>query len=106
MSDIAEYTITAPPTRRDELARLSAERSHAARSQSAVAVLIPCFNEETAIGKVIDDFRTALPDATVYVYDNNSTDRTMDVAKARGAVVRSRVSAGQRSCDQTYVRRC
>ena len=40
-----------------------------------IAVLIPCYNEETTIGKVIDDFKVALPEATIYVYDNNSTDQ-------------------------------
>jgi glycosyltransferase involved in cell wall biosynthesis len=53
-----------------------------------VAVLIPCRNEETAIGKVVSDFRRALPDAIVYVYDNNSTDHTILEARAAGAVVR------------------
>lgn len=52
------------------------------------AVLIPCYNEEAAIGQVVSDFRRALPDAVVYVYDNNSSDRTVDVARAAGAVVR------------------
>lgn len=52
------------------------------------AVLIPCYNEEAAIGTVVKDFRAALPDATVYVYDNNSRDRTVEVARAAGAVVR------------------
>ncbi|CAK0772053.1 dolichol-phosphate hexosyltransferase [uncultured Gammaproteobacteria bacterium] len=55
---------------------------------TSVAVLIPCFNEEAAIGKVVADFRAALPQATVYVYDNNSTDNTMERARAAGAVVR------------------
>lgn len=53
-----------------------------------VAVLIPCYNEETAIAAVVRDFRAALPDATVYVYDNNSSDRTVEVALAAGAAVR------------------
>jgi glycosyltransferase involved in cell wall biosynthesis len=53
-----------------------------------IAVLVPCLNEEAAIGKVVSDFRAALPSATVYVYDNNSTDRTAEVAAAAGAVVR------------------
>ncbi|MBB3267388.1 glycosyltransferase involved in cell wall biosynthesis [Azospirillum sp. OGB3] len=53
-----------------------------------VAVLIPCYNEEAAIAAVVRDFRAALPDATVYVYDNNSSDRTVEVARAAGAVVR------------------
>lgn len=53
-----------------------------------VAVLIPCFNEEGTIGKVVRDFRRALPTAQIHVYDNNSTDRTAERARAAGAVVR------------------
>jgi glycosyltransferase involved in cell wall biosynthesis len=53
-----------------------------------IAVILPCFNEAAAIGKVVADFRAALPAATVYVYDNNSTDATADLARAAGAVVR------------------
>ena len=52
-----------------------------------IAVLIPCLNEERTVGKVIDDFRAALPSATIYVYDNNSTDRTAAVAGEHGAQV-------------------
>ena len=52
------------------------------------AVLIPCYNEEITIGKVIDDFHAALPLAEVYVYDNNSTDKTSQVAIEHGATVR------------------
>ena len=53
---------------------LAARRGVARRQR--VAVLVPCFNEEAAIAKVVGDFRAALPEATIYVYDNNSTDRT------------------------------
>lgn len=53
-----------------------------------LAVIIPCFNEALCIAQVIRDFRTALPGADIYVYDNNSTDRTSDVARAEGAIVR------------------
>ena len=53
-----------------------------------IAVLVPCFNEEVSIPQVVADFRAALPDATVYVYDNNSRDRTVDRAREAGAVVR------------------
>ena len=60
-----------------------------------IAVLIPCYNEEAAIGKVVEDFRAALPDAIVYVYDNNSKDRTVEVARAAGAVVRSEPLQGK-----------
>jgi glycosyltransferase involved in cell wall biosynthesis len=53
-----------------------------------LAVLIPCYNEEKAIGAVVRDFRAALPGAAIYVYDNNSSDRTIEVARAAGAIVR------------------
>ena len=53
----------------------------------SVAVLIPCFNEEAAIAKVVSGFRSALPAADIFVYDNNSTDRTCDVAASAGAIV-------------------
>ena len=53
-----------------------------------VAVLIPCRNEESTIGKVVSDFLCILPAATVYVYDNNSTDKTVEKAALAGAVVR------------------
>lgn len=53
-----------------------------------VAVLIPCYNEALTVGKVIDVFRAALPGATIYVYDNNSTDDTAAIAREHGAVVR------------------
>jgi glycosyltransferase involved in cell wall biosynthesis len=53
-----------------------------------VAVLVPCYNEEAAIAKVVTDFRAALPKATIYVYDNNSHDQTMARAAHAGAVVR------------------
>jgi len=62
---------------------------------SNVAVLIPCYNEETAIGKVVGDFRQALPQATIYVYDNNSRDRTAEVARAAGAIVRTETLQGK-----------
>ena len=52
-----------------------------------IAVLIPCYNEEQTIAKVVGDVRKALPEAVVYVYDNNSTDRTVALAEAAGAVV-------------------
>lgn len=52
-----------------------------------VAVLIPCFNEATTIGKVVSDFRRALPDALIAVYDNNSSDRSVELAEMAGAAV-------------------
>jgi glycosyltransferase involved in cell wall biosynthesis len=65
-----------------------AEQFGLSTSQPRVAVLIPCHNEEAAIGKVVADFQLALPTAVVYVYDNNSTDHTMLEARAAGAMVR------------------
>jgi glycosyltransferase involved in cell wall biosynthesis len=56
---------------------------------TTIAVLLPCYNEEAAIAATVAGFRAALPDATVYVYDNNSRDRTAEVARAAGAVVRT-----------------
>ncbi|RZM06143.1 MAG: glycosyltransferase, partial [Sphingomonas sp.] len=55
----------------------------------SIAVLLPCYNEEAAIAQTVAGFRAALPDARIYVYDNNSKDRTVEVAKAAGAIVRS-----------------
>ncbi len=63
--------------------------------QVAVAVLVPCYNEERAIANVVADFRAALPDAAVYVYDNNSTDRTVEAARGAGAVVRRETYQGK-----------
>ncbi len=60
-----------------------------------IAVLVPCYNEETAIAAVVRDFRAALPGAIVYVYDNNSRDRTVDVAREAGAVVRTEPRQGK-----------
>jgi len=53
-----------------------------------IAVLVPCYNEEGAIAQVVRDFKVALPSAVIYVYDNNSSDQTIQVAQAAGAVVR------------------
>jgi glycosyltransferase involved in cell wall biosynthesis len=60
-----------------------------------IAVLVPCYNEELAIDKVVRDFRAALPSATVYVYDNNSSDRTVEVAASAGALVRTEPLQGK-----------
>jgi glycosyltransferase involved in cell wall biosynthesis len=59
-----------------------------------VAVLVPCYNEERAIAKVVADFPAALPEASVYVYDNNSTDGTIATAKVAGAIVRRETHQG------------
>jgi glycosyltransferase involved in cell wall biosynthesis len=60
-----------------------------------IAVLIPCHNEEAAIGKVVRDFRAALPQAHIFVYDNNSTDATIEEARRAGAIVRSEPLRGK-----------
>jgi len=60
-----------------------------------IAVLLPCYNEEAAIAQTVAGFRAALPDAAIYVYDNNSADRTREVAAAAGAIVRSERMQGK-----------
>ena len=60
-----------------------------------IAVLIPCYNESLTIAKVVADWKAALPEATVYVYDNNSTDGTADIARAAGAEVRYEYQQGK-----------
>jgi glycosyltransferase involved in cell wall biosynthesis len=69
--------------------------AEATARQHEIAILVPCFNEEFTIGQTVSAFREALPPATVYVYDNNSTDRTIEVARAAGAVVRSEARQGK-----------
>src|SRR5205807_672045 len=64
-------------------------------SSIRIAVLVPCFNEEAAVATVVADFRKALPSAEIFVYDNNSTDRTIAVARAAGAQVRSERRQGK-----------
>ncbi len=63
--------------------------------QPRIAVLLPCYNEEAAIAQTVAGFRAALPDAVIYVYDNNSSDRTREVAAAAGAVVRTERMQGK-----------
>jgi len=88
--------ISMPPSAASRLSGAALEWStRAAPRHPSIAVLIPCYNEEAAIGKVIGDFREALPDATIYVYDNNSSDRTTAVARASGAVVRTETLQGK-----------
>ena len=59
------------------------------------AVLIPCYNEELTVTKVVEDFKRYLPDADIYVYDNNSTDRTFELATKAGAIVRKEFRQGK-----------
>ncbi len=77
---------------------MSSNEPHAgsmAVSQFQTAILVPCYNEERAVAKVVADFRAALPDAAIYVYDNNSTDRTVEAARQAGAVVRREAYQGK-----------
>lgn len=60
-----------------------------------IAVLIPCYNESKTIEKVIKDFREVLPDAKIYVYDNNSTDGIDEIARRNGAIVRYEYQQGK-----------
>src|SRR5204862_4064354 len=64
-------------------------------TQPRIAVLLPCYNEEAAIGATVAGFRAALPSATIYVYDNNSSDRTREAAAEAGAIVRSERQQGK-----------
>jgi glycosyltransferase involved in cell wall biosynthesis len=66
-----------------------------AQQKLRVAVLLPCYNEEAAVAQTVAGFRAALPDAAIYVYDNNSSDRTREVAAAAGAIVRSEKMQGK-----------
>lgn len=60
-----------------------------------IAILVPCYNEEQTIGKVIRDFKCEVPSAEIYVYDNNSSDKTFEIAKSAGAVVRREFKQGK-----------
>ena len=86
MSDLLER-----PARAGAAPRTAARQ----RPEPTVAVLIPCYNEAAAIGRVVADFRAALPEAAIFVYDNNSGDRTAQVARAAGAIVRHEALQGK-----------
>ena len=64
-------------------------------TEPRIAVILPCYNEEAAIAQTVAGFRAALPDAAIYVYDNNSADRTVEVARAAGAIVRTERMQGK-----------
>lgn len=70
-------------------------QSRSVVGESHIAVLVPCYNEELAVAKVVTDFRASLPNASIHVYDNNSRDRTLFVARAAGAIVRSECLQGK-----------
>ncbi len=80
---------------RGEIEGKAGSAGTATRATLRVAVLIPCYNEQAAIAKTVADFRGALPDATIYVYDNNSTDGTMEAASNAGALVRRETRQGK-----------
>jgi hypothetical protein len=80
---------------RDPMAVADPAAADRNRIAPRVAVLVPCYNEETAIAQVVGDFRAALPQAAIYVYDNNSSDRTAEVAAAAGAIVRRETHQGK-----------
>jgi hypothetical protein len=92
-----------PPAPRGDLAGMAEALAEFAKSevpktrqaQPRIAVLVPCFNEEAAVARVVADFRNALPSADIYVYDNNSKDRTVAVAREAGAEVRSERRQGK-----------
>lgn len=69
-----------------------------------IAVLIPCYNEQATIGSVVNDFRKALPDADIYVYDNNSIDNTINEAITAGAIVRKESRQGKGNVVRTMFR--
>jgi glycosyltransferase involved in cell wall biosynthesis len=73
----------------------SAEPTAGPMPEPTIVAVVPCFNEEAAVGKVVTDLLAAVPGITVYVYDNNSTDRTAEVARAAGAVVRTETRRGK-----------
>ena len=92
-----------PPNLRGDLAGMAEALEQFARreflqplpAQPRIAVLVPCFNEEAAVATVVADFRKALPSAEIFVYDNNSSDRTIAVAREAGAEVRSERRQGK-----------
>lgn len=70
-----------------------------------IAVLIPCYNESKTIAKVVSDYKQALPEADIYVYDNNSTDGTDEIARRAGANVRYEPRQGKGNVIRRHVQR-
>ena len=91
MDVAAEGSNVKQPKLAQEIGRRTAQAGRGCE----VAVLVPCYNEEHAIAKVVADFRAALPGATIYVYDNNSKDGTVAAARSAGAVVRRETHQGK-----------
>src|SRR5947209_14299163 len=92
-----------PPKLRGDLAGMAEALAQFARSElpqtgparPRIAVLVPCFNEEAAVATVVAGFRKALPSAEIFVYDNNSSDRTAEAAREAGAEVRQERRQGK-----------
>ncbi len=74
------------------------------KEKQKIAVLIPCYNESKTIKKVVEDYKKALPEAKIYVYDNNSTDKTDVIAKKAGAIVRYEYRQGKGNVIRTMFR--
>ncbi len=74
------------------------------KKMDKIAVLIPCYNEEKTIKKVVEDFKRELPEAVIYVYDNNSKDKTSELAKEAGAIVRCETKQGKGNVIRTMFR--
>src|SRR5437588_2250841 len=99
----AARELNRPPKLRGDLAGMAGALAECARerapqveaAQPRIAVLVPCFNEEAAVAQVVADFRKNLPAAEIFVYDNNSSDRTFAVASEAGAEVRSERRQGK-----------
>lgn len=75
--------------------RLVKKNRREGKTMGTIAVLIPCYNEEKTIEKVINDYREVLPEASIYVYNNNSTDKTAEIAEKAGAIVRNEYRQGK-----------
>ena len=69
-----------------------------------IAVLIPCYNESKTVAKVVKDYKAALPEADIYVYDNNSSDGTDEIAREAGAIVRYEYRQGKGNVIRTMFR--
>ena len=74
------------------------------KENSKIAVLVPCYNESKTIEKVVKDYKKALPDADIYVYDNNSSDDTDKIAKKAGAIVKYEYRQGKGNVIRTMFR--
>ena len=73
------------------------------KENKKIAVLIPCYNESKTIEKVVKDYKKVLPNADIYVYDNNSKDKTAEIARKNGAIVRHEYRQRKRKCCKNNV---